>query len=62
MELAKWLLQEKKSSVGETAYTLGYEKVSTFISMFKKFHKILPGSLIRRERQDKANKKLAKYL
>jgi len=62
MELAKWLLREKKSSVAETAYTLGYEKVSAFISMFKRFHKILPGSLIRRERQDKANKKLAKHL
>jgi AraC-like DNA-binding protein len=45
MELAKRLLQEKKISVTETAYMLGYEKVSAFISMFKKVHKILPGSL-----------------
>jgi AraC-like DNA-binding protein len=45
MELAKRLLQEKKISVTETAYMLGYEKVSAFISMFKKIHKILPGSL-----------------
>ncbi len=45
MELAKWLLQEKKISVSETAYSLGYEKVSAFISMFKKYHNILPGSL-----------------
>jgi AraC-like DNA-binding protein len=45
MELAKWLLQEKKISVSETAYMLGYEKVSAFICMFKKYHKILPGSL-----------------
>ena len=45
MELAKWLLQEKKISVSETAYMLGYEKVSAFISMFKKYHKVLPGSL-----------------
>ena len=45
MELAKWLLQEKKASVSETAYMLGYEKVSAFITIFKKFHKILPGSL-----------------
>lgn len=44
MELAKWLLQEKKISVTETAYMLGYEKVSAFISMFKKVHKALPGS------------------
>lgn len=45
MELAKWLLQERKISVSETAYRLGYEKVSAFISMFKKYHHILPGSL-----------------
>lgn len=45
MELAKQLLQEKKISVTETAYMLGYEKVSAFISMFKKVHKVLPGSL-----------------
>ena len=45
MELAKWLLQERKISVSETAYRLGYEKVSAFICMFKKYHKILPGSL-----------------
>ncbi|MBS1663497.1 MAG: helix-turn-helix domain-containing protein [Bacteroidetes bacterium] len=45
MELAKWLLQERKTSVSETAYKLGYEKVSAFISMFKKYHHILPGSL-----------------
>ena len=45
MNLAKWLLQEKKISVSETAYMLGYEKVSAFITMFKKFHNVLPGSL-----------------
>jgi AraC-like DNA-binding protein len=45
MELAKRLLTEKKITVTETAYQLGYEKVSAFISMFKKVHKILPGSL-----------------
>jgi len=45
MELAKWLLQEKKISVSETAYMLGYEKVSAFITIFKKYHHILPGSL-----------------
>jgi AraC-like DNA-binding protein len=45
MNLAKSLLQEKKISVSETAYKLGYEKVSAFISMFKKYHNILPGSL-----------------
>jgi len=45
MELAKWLLQEKKVSVSETAYMLGYEKVSAFITIFKKYHHILPGRL-----------------
>lgn len=45
MDLAKCLLQEKRISVSETAYRLGYEKVSAFIIIFKKFHKILPGSL-----------------
>lgn len=45
MDLAKWLLAEKKISVSETAYMLGYEKVSAFIIIFKKHHKILPGSL-----------------
>jgi AraC-like DNA-binding protein len=45
MELAKSLLQEKRISISETAYRLGYEKVSAFIIIFKKYHKILPGSL-----------------
>jgi len=45
MELAKCLLQEKRISVSETAYRLGYEKVSAFIIIFKKYHKVLPGSL-----------------
>jgi len=45
MDFAKWLLQEKKINVSETAFMLGYEKVSAFIVIFKKYHKILPGSL-----------------
>lgn len=45
MALAKWFLQERKISVSETAYRLGYEKVSAFISIFKKYQKVLPGSL-----------------
>jgi AraC-like DNA-binding protein len=45
MDLAKSLLQEKRISVSETAYRLGYEKVSAFIIIFKKYHKVLPGSL-----------------
>jgi AraC-like DNA-binding protein len=49
MELAKCLLQEKRISVSETAYMLGYVKVSAFINMFKKRHKVLPGSLNKKE-------------
>ena len=45
MDLAKWLIQEKKISVSETAYMLGYEKVSAFIIIFKKHHNVLPSSL-----------------
>ncbi len=45
MDLAKSLLQEERISVSETAYRLGYEKVSAFIIIFKKYHKVLPGSL-----------------
>lgn len=45
MERAKWLLQEKKATVSEAAYILGYENVSAFIITFKKYHKVLPGSL-----------------
>jgi AraC-like DNA-binding protein len=45
MALARWLLQERKISVSETAYRLGYEKVSAFICTFKKYQKVLPGSL-----------------
>ena len=45
MALARWLLQERKISVSETAYRLGYEKVSAFINTFKKYQKVLPGSL-----------------
>lgn len=49
MELAKRLLQEKRMGVSETAYMLGYEKVSAFIYMFKKYHKVLPGSFNKKE-------------
>ena len=50
MELAKRLLQEKKMGVSQTAYMLGYEKVSAFINMFKKYHQVLPGSFNKKER------------
>lgn len=44
MEWARKLLQEKGYNVNETAYALGYHKVSVFIIMFKKYQKSLPSS------------------
>lgn len=41
---ARQLLDTHKSSVTEIAYTLGYEKVSQFITMFKRFYGIQPGA------------------
>jgi AraC-like DNA-binding protein len=41
---ARTLLDERKKSVTEIAYTLGYEKVSQFITMFKRFYGIQPGA------------------
>lgn len=41
---ARQLLDMHKSSVTEIAYTLGYEKVSQFITMFKRFYGIQPGA------------------
>ena len=45
MELAMRMLQEKPLSVNEVAATMGYEKSSNFIEMFKKHFGISPGSL-----------------
>lgn len=41
---ARHLLDSRKSTVTEIAYTLGYEKVSQFITMFKRFYGIQPGA------------------
>lgn len=47
MAYAKQLIEEKNKTVTETAYMLGYEKVSHFISIFKKYIGCLPGALRR---------------
>jgi AraC-like DNA-binding protein len=47
MNCAKVLLTEKKKSVTETAYIMGYENVSHFSSTFKKFFGLLPGVLLK---------------
>ncbi len=45
MEMAMRMLQEKPLSVNEVASTMGYEKSSNFIEMFKKHFGVSPGSL-----------------
>lgn len=45
METAMRMLKEKPLSVNEVAATLGYEKSSNFIEMFKKHFGVSPGSL-----------------
>ncbi|HEV8282974.1 MAG TPA: AraC family transcriptional regulator [Chitinophagaceae bacterium] len=45
MEYAKRLVNEHQGTITEIAYTLGYEKVSQFIAMFKKHNGCLPGML-----------------
>lgn len=50
MVLAKQLLEENHTTVSEMAEMLGYEKVSYFIEIFKKYHGISPGELTRRRR------------
>jgi AraC-like DNA-binding protein len=45
MERARELLDENPMTVKEVAYRLGYDKVSNFITMFKKFHEYSPGYL-----------------
>lgn len=47
MAYAKELIHQKNKTVTETAYILGYEKVSHFIYMFKKHIGCLPGSFRR---------------
>lgn len=48
MVLARKLLVEKFLTVNEAAEMMGYEKVSNFISIFKKHHGYSPGSIKKR--------------
>jgi len=48
MDFAKRLLLENDMTVNEIATRLDYEKVNNFISMFKRYHGISPGSLRRK--------------
>jgi AraC-like DNA-binding protein len=48
MEHARTLLSEKPLSVNEVACMLDYEKVSSFINIFKKHHGFSPGMLRRK--------------
>lgn len=50
MDLARQLMDQNSSSVNELAELLGYEKVSYFIEIFKKYHGISPGEILRRRR------------
>ena len=45
MELAKRMLMEKDMTISQVAYSLGYEKASPFIRVFKKQFGVSPGSL-----------------
>jgi AraC-like DNA-binding protein len=45
MDHAKRMLLNESTTVNEVAAKLGYEKVSNFISSFKKFHGYSPGSM-----------------
>ncbi|MEO5562734.1 MAG: AraC family transcriptional regulator [Chitinophagaceae bacterium] len=45
MQKARELMDENPVTVKEVAYKLGYEKVSNFITMFKKYYEFSPGYL-----------------
>jgi AraC-like DNA-binding protein len=49
MQKAKQLLEENSVTVKEVAYKLGYEKVSNFITIFKKHHEFSPGHLKKKQ-------------
>ncbi|MGC4038957.1 MAG: AraC family transcriptional regulator [Chitinophagaceae bacterium] len=51
MELAKRIISNGELSVTQLAYTLGYEKVSSFIKVFKKEFGVSPG-LLRKNKAD----------
>ena len=50
MELARQLMEVNTSSVNEMADMLGYEKVSYFIEIFKKYHGFSPGEIRKRRK------------
>jgi AraC-like DNA-binding protein len=50
MELARQLMEVNPSSVNEMADMLGYEKVSYFIEIFKKYHGFCPGEIRKRRK------------
>ncbi len=45
MELAKEMIEKERLPVAAVAYSLGYEKVSSLTSVFKKIYNVLPKSL-----------------
>ncbi len=47
MDYAMKILKERNLSVNEVAHLLHYENVSGFIAMFKKYHGISPGAVIK---------------
>ncbi len=49
MAYARHLIEEKKMNVTDAAFALGYQKVSHFITMFKKHYGLLPGKLKERK-------------
>jgi AraC-like DNA-binding protein len=50
MELARQLMEVNPSSVNDMADMLGYEKVSYFIEIFKKYHGFCPGEIRKRRK------------
>ncbi|HMR91878.1 MAG TPA: helix-turn-helix domain-containing protein [Chitinophagaceae bacterium] len=48
MKKAKEMMEQPFITVNEVAYKLGYEKVSNFITIFKRFYQLSPGQLKRK--------------
>ena len=49
MEMARELILQRPLTVNETAELMGYEKVSNFIDIFKKYHGYSPGSIKKKQ-------------
>jgi AraC-like DNA-binding protein len=49
MELARELIIQRPLTVNEAAEIMGYEKVSNFIDIFKKYHGCSPGSIKKKQ-------------